>query len=96
MVWKKLCDKPDTCLLSQTKLETMSAAVGDSVSSVDKRLKALEEMVLGGEDDENGEWLSIETLLDLVIVLYDECCNSTLRKEKNVAGFIERGEFHGF
>ncbi|EAT34007.1 AAEL013729-PA, partial [Aedes aegypti] len=31
----------------------------------------------------------IETLLDCMLVLYDECCNSSLRREKTVSDFIE-------
>lgn len=33
--------------------------------------------------------LSIETLLDVLLVLYEECCNSTLRRDKNITEFIE-------
>lgn len=33
--------------------------------------------------------LSIEALLDCLVVLYDECCNSSLRREKTVSDFIE-------
>ncbi|KPJ13807.1 Serine/threonine-protein kinase Genghis Khan [Papilio machaon] len=32
---------------------------------------------------------SAETLLDMLLVLYDECCNSSLRWEKAVADFIQ-------
>lgn len=32
---------------------------------------------------------SIETLLDTLILLYEECCNSTLRREKTVSEFVE-------
>lgn len=35
------------------------------------------------------EALSFETLIDSLICLYDECCNSTLRKEKCIAEFVE-------
>lgn len=34
---------------------------------------------------------STETLLDVLMVLYNECCNSSLRKEKTVSEFIELG-----
>uniref|UniRef100_A0A336K2J9 non-specific serine/threonine protein kinase n=1 Tax=Culicoides sonorensis TaxID=179676 RepID=A0A336K2J9_CULSO len=37
----------------------------------------------------SGKFLSIETLLDCLMVLYDECCNSSLRREKTVSDFIE-------
>lgn len=33
--------------------------------------------------------MSVEALLDCLIVLYDECCNSSLRREKTVSDFIE-------
>jgi len=33
--------------------------------------------------------ISVETLLDCLVVLYDECQNSSLRREKTVSEFIE-------
>ncbi|MFH4980924.1 hypothetical protein AB6A40_007633 [Gnathostoma spinigerum] len=51
------------------------------------RLKQLEQSYLNVSTTE--DVLSIETLLDTLICLYDECCNSTLRKEKNIAEFVE-------
>ncbi|KAL5287961.1 gek family protein [Megaselia abdita] len=36
-----------------------------------------------------GRSLSIESLLDSLLVLYDECCGSSLRREKTVSDFIE-------
>lgn len=33
--------------------------------------------------------ISVEALLDSLIVIYDECCNSSLRREKTVTDFIE-------
>ena len=65
-------------------------AEGDSCRRVEDRLKDLESLVFG--DHSNGDYLSIELLLDALIVLYDECCHSTLRKEKTVLDFIEKGE----
>lgn len=38
-----------------------------------------------------GHTFSIETLIDILLVLYDECCNSSLRREKTVSDFIEFG-----
>uniref|UniRef100_A0A182K9D4 non-specific serine/threonine protein kinase n=1 Tax=Anopheles christyi TaxID=43041 RepID=A0A182K9D4_9DIPT len=35
------------------------------------------------------KFLSVETMLDCLVVLYDECCNSSLRREKTVSDFIE-------
>lgn len=37
----------------------------------------------------SGHKISVETLLDCLIVLYDECQNSSLRREKTVSEFIE-------
>ncbi len=36
--------------------------------------------------------LSVESLLDALLVLYDECCTSTLKKEKTVLEFVDAGE----
>lgn len=36
--------------------------------------------------------VSVETLIDCLIVLYDECQNSSLRREKTVSEFIELSE----
>ncbi|KAK1793328.1 hypothetical protein P4O66_011727 [Electrophorus voltai] len=53
------------------------------------RLKKLEKMILDGPVQSNGQCFSVETLLDVVICLYDECNNSPLRREKNIAEFLE-------
>ncbi len=37
----------------------------------------------------SGKIISVETLLDALIIIYDECCNSSLRREKTVSDFIE-------
>lgn len=33
--------------------------------------------------------VSVEALLDCLLVLHDECCNSSLRREKTVTDFID-------
>jgi hypothetical protein len=33
--------------------------------------------------------ITVESLLDALIILYDECSNSTLRREKTVSDFLE-------
>ncbi|XP_064412674.1 serine/threonine-protein kinase MRCK alpha isoform X2 [Latimeria chalumnae] len=53
------------------------------------RLKKLEKVILDGPARSNGQSFSVETLLDVLICLYDECNNSPLRREKNVAEFLE-------
>lgn len=61
------------------------------------RLKLLEQCyMIGAKGDDGGargDVLSIESLLDALICLFDECCSSTLRKEKNIADFVEFSEF---
>lgn len=68
-----------------------------------KRLRQLESIIiengassilLGSATDmvpvtHPGKTMSVEALLDCLIVLYDECCNSSLRREKTVTDFIE-------
>ncbi|XP_014247988.1 serine/threonine-protein kinase Genghis Khan isoform X2 [Cimex lectularius] len=61
----------------------------NNVSTGEKRLRQLESLFLGGPILGQGQCFSIETLLDILVVLYDECCNSSLRREKTVSDFIE-------
>ncbi|KAM9383163.1 serine/threonine-protein kinase MRCK alpha isoform 3-T3 [Phaethornis superciliosus] len=53
------------------------------------RLKQLEQFVLDGPTRTNGQCFSVETLLDILICLYDECNNSPLRREKNILEYLE-------
>ncbi|XP_049882032.1 serine/threonine-protein kinase MRCK alpha isoform X2 [Pectinophora gossypiella] len=54
-----------------------------------KRLKQIETMFLPRRLQlPRTQSLSVETLLDVLVVLYDECCNSSLRREKAIADFI--------
>ncbi|XP_051502399.1 serine/threonine-protein kinase MRCK alpha isoform X2 [Myxocyprinus asiaticus] len=53
------------------------------------RLKKLEKLILDGPVQSNGQCFSVEALLDVLICLYDECINSPLRREKNIAEFLE-------
>ncbi|XP_078315965.1 serine/threonine-protein kinase MRCK alpha-like isoform X3 [Crassostrea virginica] len=57
--------------------------------SAEERLRKLSDLYVGGVPNSNGQALSVETLLDVLIVLYDECCNSTLRREKNISEFVD-------
>uniref|UniRef100_A0A3Q1F9G6 CDC42 binding protein kinase alpha (DMPK-like) b n=1 Tax=Acanthochromis polyacanthus TaxID=80966 RepID=A0A3Q1F9G6_9TELE len=56
------------------------------------RLKKLEKLILDGPVQSNGQCLSVETLLDILVCLYDECNNSPLRREKNILEFLDWGE----
>lgn len=56
------------------------------------RLKKLEELMLDGPAHSGGQSLSVETLLDVLVCLYDECNNSPLRREKNILEFLDWGK----
>ena len=60
--------------------------------SAEERLKKLEQLYLHGVSKSEGQGFSIETLLDVLVILYDECTNSTLRREKNISDFVEFGK----
>uniref|UniRef100_A0A8C3HCX0 Serine/threonine-protein kinase MRCK alpha n=1 Tax=Chrysemys picta bellii TaxID=8478 RepID=A0A8C3HCX0_CHRPI len=53
------------------------------------RLRQLEQFILDGPTRTNGQCFSVETLLDILICLYDECNNSPLRREKNILEYLE-------
>lgn len=59
----------------------------------DNRLRQLEAIFLGGPIQGQRKCFSIETLLDVLLVLFDECNNSSLRREKTVSDFIEFGMY---
>uniref|UniRef100_A0A8C7Q859 non-specific serine/threonine protein kinase n=1 Tax=Oncorhynchus mykiss TaxID=8022 RepID=A0A8C7Q859_ONCMY len=52
------------------------------------RLKKLEQLLVDGTQ-KNSSSLSVETLLDILICLYNECSNSHLKREKHVTDFLE-------
>jgi len=58
------------------------------------RLKKLEKLFLDGPSQSSGQCFSVETLLDVLVCLYDECNNSPLRREKNVLEFLDWGKTH--
>ncbi|XP_035208817.1 serine/threonine-protein kinase MRCK alpha-like isoform X2 [Stegodyphus dumicola] len=49
----------------------------------------LDAIFLDRSTGKNDISISVETLVDALVVLYDECCNSSLRREKTVSNFIE-------
>ena len=61
-------------------------------ASVEDRLHKLEDAFLQGPEKSQGKSYSTETLLDILLFLYDECTNSSLRREKTVSDFIEYGK----
>lgn len=58
-------------------------------NTAEARLKTLEKLYLNGLQSSNGETLSLESLLDVLVLLHDECSASTLRREKSVTNFLE-------
>lgn len=56
---------------------------------ISNKIDSMKESSLLCADISNGQKVSVETLLDVLIVLYDECQNSSLRREKTVSEFIE-------
>ncbi|CAF87857.1 unnamed protein product, partial [Tetraodon nigroviridis] len=62
------------------------------IMSGEVRLKKLEKLVLDGPAASNGQCLSVESLLDVLVCLYDECNNSPLRREKNILEFLDWGK----
>lgn len=62
------------------------------MSDCKERLKQLEQLIVTGVQNNPGQIFSIETLLDGLIILYDECCSSTLRREKSITNFVDFGK----
>lgn len=60
---------------------------------IEERLKKLEQLYVNGIQNSGNQALSVETLLDVLVVMYDECCGSTLRREKSVTEFVEFGKY---
>lgn len=58
------------------------------------KLRQLEGLFIAGSTQSGraSNTVSLETLIDVLLVLYDECCNSSLRREKTVSDFIEFGK----
>ena len=66
---------------------------GGGGTSGEDRLRELEALFgEGPESAHEAKAFSTETLLDILLILYNECCNSSLRKEKTVTDFIELGK----
>ena len=72
------------------------ASATASASPADSRLAELEASFLEGPlvpgTGGQARSFSTETLLDILVVLFDECQASSLRREKTVSEFIELGK----
>ncbi|XP_063300130.1 serine/threonine-protein kinase MRCK alpha isoform X2 [Pelobates fuscus] len=55
--------------------------------SAELRLRQLERLMVAGPAA--GGAVSVESLLDSLLCLYDECCSSPLRRDKNIHDYIE-------
>ncbi|XP_071996098.1 serine/threonine-protein kinase MRCK alpha isoform X3 [Engystomops pustulosus] len=54
------------------------------------RLRRLEQLMVAGPGLRGaGGWMSVESLLDALLCLYDECCGSPLRRDKNISDYID-------
>lgn len=80
-------DKVIIIIKKETPMQTETTMSGEV------RLKQLEQFILDGPTQTNGQCFSVETLLDILICLYDECNNSPLRREKNILEYLEWGKF---
>lgn len=45
----------------------------------------------GSQPADKDSFCSVETLLDSLTVLYQECCSSSMRRERTVSEFVESG-----
>ena len=61
-----------------------------------ERLRTLEKLYLRGVQASDGNAFSVETLLDVLVVLCNECGSSVIRREKSVAEFVEFGMYYFF
>lgn len=59
------------------------------------RLKKLEQLLLDGRQKTPSS-LSVETLLDILVCLFNECSSSPLKREKHVTEFLEWGKWLGW
>ena len=65
------------------------------MTPMDKRVSELEALFLGGplaQHLEVSKTYSVESLVDVLMVLFDECSSSSLRREKTVSEFLELGK----
>ena len=83
---------------TSTTNNIMTTSEAVAITTAIERMRDLEALFLGGPliSSNEAKCFSTETLLDILMVLYNECCNSSLRKEKTVSEFIELGKLQNF
>ena len=74
----------------------MASPTERTLVPVEKRTAKLESFYLDGKRETPEEALSVDGLLDALLVLHDECSGSTLRKDKNIENFVSRSKSPGF
>jgi len=70
------------------RLELLESLLSDPDG--DKKLN----QSLNLEDNFKGHQFSMDALLDTFILLFDECSNSSLRREKSVSDFLKLGKLY--
>ena len=65
-------------------------------NNAEKRVRKLEKLYSSPISDINSEVFSIDTLIDALLVLYDECNTSLLKRDKHVAEFLEIGKLYTY
>ena len=86
---------------SVDKTSVMSASTNSAIATANlantngiERIRLLEALFLGGPiSAHEAKCFSTETLLDVLLVLFSECNQSSLRKEKTVTEFIDLGTY---
>ena len=86
---------------SVDKTSVMSASTNSAIATASlantkcfESLRLLEALFLGGPiSAHEAKCFSTETLLDVLLVLFSECNQSSLRKEKTVTEFIDLGTY---
>ena len=83
-------------MMGTNGLDTGPVPAPGAVTPMDNRMGELESLFLGGPLSAHlgvAKSFSIESLVDILMVLFDECSTSSLRREKTVSEFIELGRF---
>ncbi|CRL04166.1 CLUMA_CG017277, isoform A [Clunio marinus] len=72
-----------------SRLDNLEHAIINTNATKHKDLQTSSSTSLFLSNETSSKILSVESLLDCLIVLYDECQNSSLRREKTVSDFLE-------
>lgn len=83
-----ITDNNATNLLKHVALLTTSIATSSALTAATTSITNQLEANLN-TSVHSGKIVSIETLLDSLVILFDECSNSSLRREKTVSDFLE-------